>query len=280
VRFLKSILRGVLSEGELSQVISSFDIIGDIAVLKIPPSLEGRKRDIAEAILENLKNVKVVYRQLSPVSGEYRITELEHLAGERRTSTLYKEHGCVLRVDVSKVFFTPRLSAERLRIASLVREGERVLNMFAGVGSFSIVIAKMKRTTLNYAVDINPDAYALIVENVRLNKLEGRVIPILGDSATVAESNLRDAVNRVLLPLPEKALQYVPHAVKALKPGEGYLHVYVHGPEARLEDLKEHYQDTLSSYIEREFKVDLVKKVREVGPKYNQYVIDVTVTKS
>ena len=141
-RALKEVLTTVLSADELESLYSSFDTIGDIIIIKISDALRQKKRLIGQTILEYLKPVKVVLMQKGPVDGEFRTRDLEHLAGENRTTTIYKEQGCSFLVDVTKAYFSPRLSTERLRIANLVKPNERVLNMFAGVGAFSMVLAK------------------------------------------------------------------------------------------------------------------------------------------
>ena len=139
---LKIVLAGVLDPEEASQVYSAFDQIGDIVIVKIPDELAGKKKVIAEAILANVKTAKAVFAQASAVRGDFRVRDLEHLAGENRTVTEYKEHACRFKVDVARAYFSPRLSTERQRIADLTNDNDVVVNMFAGVGTYSVVIAK------------------------------------------------------------------------------------------------------------------------------------------
>src|SRR5579872_3167032 len=152
---LKSLLRGKLSEEEIEQLSSSFDVIGDIAIIKIPDALKNREDLIGEEILRNVKNVKTVMKQGSDVSGEYRIRKVSLIAGDEKYETIYKESGISIRVDVRFVYFSPRLSTERLRLRELVQQGEHIFNMFAGVGTFSFVIAKTKECVVE-SVDKNP----------------------------------------------------------------------------------------------------------------------------
>ena len=107
---------------------------------------------------------------------------MEFLAGTNNTITEYKEHGCRFKVDVLKTYFSPRLSTERLRIAKMVTDNEIITNMFAGVGTFSIMIAKTNKTSKVYNIDTNPVANDLATINVKLNKVEDRVFPILADA--------------------------------------------------------------------------------------------------
>ena len=142
---LKEAVTGILSEKEIEDLYGAFDQIGDIIILRIPESLVSKKEIIGKVLLEKVKTAKSVFYQSSPVSGDFRTRKLELLAGEDKTETEYKEHGCRFIVDVEKAFFSPRLSTERDRIANLIQDGETVINMFGGVGMFSIIAAKKKR---------------------------------------------------------------------------------------------------------------------------------------
>ncbi|MEM2849806.1 MAG: class I SAM-dependent methyltransferase family protein, partial [Candidatus Bathyarchaeia archaeon] len=202
----------------------TIEVVGDIAILKIPPELEPYRFKIGEEVLKRIPSIKTILRQVSPTSGSYRVRGFEWLAGEYKTATIHKEYGCIFKVDLSKVYFSPRLLFERLRIAQLTKQGEVVVNMFAGVGCFSIIIAKLKPVSKVYSIDINPTAYELMVENIRLNRVECIVEPILGDSKDVIESALEGSADRVLMPLPELAYGYLPSAISCLKDRRGWLH--------------------------------------------------------
>jgi tRNA (guanine37-N1)-methyltransferase len=274
-RLIKKILADKLSPEELKEVISGFDIIGDIAVLKIPDKLLSKKYLIAKTLLDNVKSIRCVFRQVSPVSGEYRLMELEHLAGEDRTFTEYRESGCRFYVDIAKVYFSPRLSGERLRIANLVKDNEVIVNMFAGIGTFSIIIAKKRKTTRHYAIDVNPDAYQLILKNAYLNKVEDRVTAFLGDAGRIIEYYLSGCADRVLMPYPERALEYFPFALKALKEDGGTVHVYLH---VKSKPIKEVIDEILPKLdVRKKFAVEDVngRVVREVGPRIDQVVLDI-----
>ncbi|MGQ9781008.1 MAG: class I SAM-dependent methyltransferase [Nitrososphaeria archaeon] len=277
-RLVKAILADKLSPEELDEVVSGFDVIGDIAVMKIPDILLAKKKMIANTLLEKVKTIKCVFRQTSPIAGDFRLMELEHLAGEDRTVTEHKESGCRFYVDVSKAFFSPRLSAERLRIADLVSERETVVNMFAGIGTFSIIIAKKKKTSINYAIDLNPDAYELILKNSFLNKVDDHVIAFLGDAGRIIEHRLMNTADRVLMPCPEKALEYFPYAAKALKEEGGVIHIYLHVKSKQMNEIIEEIMPLLVLPID--FKISSIKGrvVREVGPRLDQIVLDLEVT--
>jgi tRNA (guanine37-N1)-methyltransferase len=279
-RLVKELLSEKLSPEELDDIISGFDVIGDIAVIKIPDTLLPKKSLIAETLLENVKSVKCVFRQASPVSGEYRLMGLEYLAGENRTSTECKESGCRFYVDIGKTYFSPRLSAERLRIANLVGENEVVVNMFAGVGTFSILIAKKRKTSTNYVIDLNPDAYEMILKNAFVNKVDDRIIAFLGDAARIISYRLAGFANRVIMPYPERSIEYFPYAVKALREEGGVIHLYLHVKSAPIDETINEVLPEL--VLPHNFKISSTrgKVVREVGPRIVQVVLDLEVTAS
>jgi tRNA (guanine37-N1)-methyltransferase len=265
---LKNVLAGVLSADEAAQVFSAFDQIGDVVVIKIPDGLAAKKQLIAEAILANVKTAKAVFAQASAVKGDWRIRELEFVAGENRTVTEYKEHGCRFKVDVAKAYFSPRLSTERQRIASLVQDG-----------TYSIIIARLVKTCKVYSIDSNPAANDLCIENAKLNKVSDRVIAICDDAAHAIESRLAGAADRVLMPLPERAKEFVAPAVSALKE-KGVVHYFAHVKADGKREAKEAgAKDAHEAFAPYSHEIEDVTVVREVGPRIYQIVADVTVQK-
>jgi tRNA (guanine37-N1)-methyltransferase len=277
---LKNVLVGVLSPEEASQVYSAFDQIGSIVIIKIPDVLASRKKVIAQAILDNIKTAKSVFAQVSAVRGDLRVRDLEYIAGANTTLTEYKEHGCRFKVDVAKAYFSPRLSTERKRIAEMVKDDEVVVNMFAGVGTYSIVIARTNKTCRIYSIDSNDIAAQLCIENAKLNKVSDRVESICGDAAQVIKDRLAGCADRVLMPLPERAKEFAGAAILALKPAGGSVHYFAHvradnkkaSQEAALSDAKE-------AFSAHNHRVENVRVVREVGPRLYQTVADISVNR-
>src|SRR5881397_3468994 len=203
-RMLKQVLGSTLTPEETAQVYSAFDQIGDIVIIKIPDELMPKKKLIADAILANVNTAKTVFAQVSPVRGDSRVRDLELIAGENRTITEYKEHACRFKVDVAKTYFSPRLSTERQRIAGMVDENETIVNMFAGVGTYSVVIAKANKTCRVYSIDSNSAASELDRINAKLNKVQDRVFSICGDAVKGKKNSLAGKANRVLIRLPKE----------------------------------------------------------------------------
>ena len=268
-----------LPQGELSRAFNSFDIVGDIAIIKLPKDSAVDGHFIANRIMSSHKNVKTVYATTSPCVGDFRTRKLKLLAGEAKTVTLYKEAGCVFAVDVERCYFSPRLSHERLRIAGKVTGEETVVNMFAGVGCFSVIIAKKVPSSKVFSIDLNPTAVEFMERNVRLNRIYPRVIPILGDAKDVIESRLKGKADRILMPLPEKAIEYLPNAVSALR-GRGFIHLYdfehAVGSEDPVEKTKLKVEEKLDG-MGVNYHFDSSRVVRSTGPNWYQTVLDIGV---
>jgi len=210
----------------LASLPKSIDIIGQVAIIEIPLELQEYKVQIGEAVLDVNSKVHTVLAKAGPISEKYRIREFEIIAGKGETITTHKEFGCIYRIDIRKVYFSPRLSFEHERVASQVKEGETVLDMFAGVGPFSILIAKMVGKVQVYAIDANQDAVKFLNENIALNKVQGKVTPILGDAGTIVKEHFVGKVDRAIMNLPEQSLGFVGSACMALKPIGGIVHYY------------------------------------------------------
>jgi len=274
---LKKTLKGVLTEKESEELFSAFDQIGDIIVVRIPDSLVSKKKIIGETLLEQVKTANSVFYQSSAVEGDFRTRNLELLAGEDKTETEYKEYGCRFIVDVEKAFFSPRLSTERERIANLVKDGEIVINMFGGVGMFSIMAAKKKKCIV-YNLDINPIASQLCEKNIERNKLAGKVISINGDAAQIVKEQLENKGDRTLMLLPERSDEFLDSALLATK-NHGIIHYYSHiHADVKLDAPKLSEEDFLNvSSFDSEILNS--KIVRAVGPRFYQTVVDAKIKK-
>jgi tRNA (guanine37-N1)-methyltransferase len=275
---IMDILEGHLPPHLRASLPKALDIVGDVAIVEVPPGLESYRSLLGGAILEAHRNVRTVLAKAGVVSGDYRLRDFEVIAGEPRTSTIHKEFGCSYQVDVAKAYFSPRLSNEHKRVASLVQSDETVVDLFAGVGPFSVLIAKSHTDVKVYAVDLNPDAVELLRTNIRLNRVENRVFPILGDARRVVEERLKGVADRVIMNLPEKAIEFVDVACKALKAEGGTVHFYafVHEPDS-LDALKARFGEAVASSRRRVDSFLIAKTVRETAPYECQVVLDAKI---
>ncbi len=270
---LREALKDKLTDDELEQLITSFDIIGDIAIIQVPESLEDKAELIAQAIMKVHKNVKTVCQKVGPRQGIFRVAPLKVIAGERKFVTVYKENGVKMKVDVLRTYFSPRLSTERKRIADQVKDGEVIAALFAGVGPFPLVIAKRRKVKI-FAVELNPYAYSLMVENIKMNVLKGEIIPIQGDVRVVAKELPK--CDRVLMPLPKGGEDFLEEAINLAKPG-GIVHFYQFAPEGDLYSDAEKKIRLAAEKLGRKVEIVNRKVVRPHKPRVYQIVIDFRV---
>lgn len=272
-RDLKEALRD-LPEELRGLIPSSYDVVGDIAVVHVPEPLWPHRRRIGEAIMRVNRSIRVVLGEAGPVSGEFRLREFEWLAGESRTVTVHRENGCEFELDIARVYFSPRLSGERWRVVGLVGPGENVLDMFAGVGPFAIEIARHKGVRVT-AVELNPVAYEYLVRNVERNRVRG-LVEAINDDARRAAEYLSRSYDRVIMNYPAASLEFLDAAVSVAREG-AILHVY--GFASSPEDWRWKVEEELRELSARA-EVVSVRKVREVSASRVIAVADVRLSGS
>ena len=267
-------LESKLTKKEIEDLKTSFDIIGDIVILEIPENLQNQKNIIGKASLDFSKR-KSVFMKKSAIEGVTRTRQLEHIAGERSCETIHKEHGTRLKLNVKDVYFSPRLATERKRIADEVKDGEIILDMFAGIGPFPILIAKNHNVDI-YAADINKKAIEYMEENIKLNKLKGRITPILGDIEEIAKekffkSNMK--FDRIIMNLPGTGKDFLNLAISLIN-DNGIIHYYEfsNSYETGIERIKK-----IANKHNREIEVLNTRKVKSSSPKEWHVVIDAKI---
>jgi len=261
-----------------SELPRSFDIIGEIAIVEIPQILTDYSAVIGNTIIENNSHVRLVVQKSSDIMGTFRTRKYVRVAGSGNTETVYREFGCRYRLDVAEVYFSPRLSYERMRIARQVRRDEVVVDMFAGVGPYSILIAKSQQTSRIYSIDINPIAIRYLEENAFANRVADRVIALLGDSREVSTKRLRNVADRVIMNLPSEADHYIDAACQLLRKEGGRMHFYKF---ATRDESIDSIKDLLRSSVEEQNRVivsfEYCSAIKEVSPTRVQIAVDTFV---
>jgi tRNA (guanine37-N1)-methyltransferase len=274
-RTLGEYLRGKIPEEFVQSLPASFDTVGDVAIMKLPEVLEPFSDAVGRGIIETNPHIRLALKKVGQVEGRFRTRRVIAVAGVGGTETLHKEFSCRYHVDVSTVYFNPRLSYERMRVAKQVVPGESVVDMFAGVGPYSVLIAKLQPSSTVYAVDINPAAVKYLKENAFANHVADRVLPLLGDVKVLARKGLQGLANRVIMNLPTEAANYLPAASQILRDAGGIIHFYSFSPrEQKIDAVLNSFRSIVE---EQNRKVELVrfcKVIREVAPNRVQVAID------
>jgi tRNA (guanine37-N1)-methyltransferase len=258
----------------MADLNKSLDIIGDLAMIEIPKGLQIHDRIIGEALMRVNRHVKAVFRKESAMEGEYRVRRIRHIAGEDRSETIYRESGVDMELDISKVYFSVRLSTERKRISDLVGPMEKVLVLFAGVGPFALVIGKRHPDSRITAVELNPDAVAYMRKNVSRNRLRNIEV-IEGDAMDFNGTGF----DRIVMPLPKSAIDFLPIALSSVREG-GIVHLYTFA-STKGDPVEEALVKARSIAGGSGTSISLIRGriVRPYAPNIVQVVLDIRVSK-
>lgn len=257
---------------------TSYDVVGNILIIKIPKELMYYKKLIGTALMKANKNVSTVCHTTS-VTGEFRTHNLEIISGKKSTITTHKEYGLNFYLDVAKTYFSPRLAEERKRITNLVKPGEVVIDMFAGIAPFSIMIAKYAKPKTVYAFDKNKDAINYAFKNVKLNNVVDKIEIIHADSKNIKNilCNKISKVDRIIMNLPFSAHKFFPYALSLIS-DKAIIHYYKIVEEKEIDEkLKElEKMGKKSEIIITEHKI---RKIKTYSPREFYIGIDITAKK-
>jgi len=269
-------LKEKLSSEELGKLPSGFQRIGDIIVLNLDESLLGHKEEIGEAVLDMFK-VRSVCNKTGAITGKFREPQIEVLAGSEDTVVTHIESGCKYRFDVRKVMFAKGNIVERTRIAKQIKDGEVIVDMFAGLGYFSVPIGVLSKPEKVYSIELNPVSYSFLCENLKINHIHN--IEAIQSDCREEVDKLVDAgvkADRVImgyLPPPKEFLDW---AFKIIKKG-GILHYEDIVRVGREDgDVLRVVGDVRASALRVGFDVELLlsRRVKSYGPKTEHWVFD------
>ena len=276
---IKTYLSDKIPKELLDDVPTSFDIIGSkgdsVAIIEVPKSLLEYKYIIADAIQYIHRNVKSVLSKKSERHGEFRLRDFELLSGDPNTEVIHKESGCRFKIDPRLTYFSTRESTERERIIEQINGPEEVLVMFGGIGPFPICIAKKRSDVKAVSIELNPIAHKYCIENIRLNKVEDRVVAYEGDVRNICPS-LGKRFDRVLTPLPKGAYLFMDVTIPMVKPG-GILHFYHWAPEEDKYTEAFEVVEQAAEDFNRESEFLGGVRVAKYSPRFSKVRIDVRI---
>lgn len=268
---IKECLKSSLSETELARVPSGWQVLGDIIIVSIPDALDEKKLLIAEALLSIYPKCKSVVRDFG-IEGQFRQPKRELLLGSG-TETIHKEHGCFFKQDVTKVMYSKGNLEERKRMSKLGK-GEVVVDMFAGIGYFSIPMAVHAKPQKIISIEINPESFAYLKENIRLNHVEDIIIPIMGDCSQAAPE---DKADRVIMGYVGTTHHYLEPAIRALKNSGGILHYHETVPERLEKTRPEERIKKAAEALGKKVEVLETRRIKKYSPGVLHVVVDAQI---
>jgi len=273
VTTLRESLKGLIPDKLLSLVKKSFDSVGSIVVVEIPDELVKYEKVIAKQLIENLKNTTTVLKKAGIRSGQFRGIKLKWLAGKRTKITIHNESGCKMKLNVEICYFSPRLSHERLRLAELIKQGEKVLVAFSGVAPYPLVFAKNTKASEIVGVELNPYAHKFAEENIILNKFQSRIKVIKGDVAKVVPS--LGLFDRVVMAMPKGGDAFLEFCIPSVKKN-GFLHYYDFGSENEFDEIADKVKSVCKK-LNRNCKILKVVKAGNHSPRVYRVCVDAKI---
>ncbi|VVB75704.1 tRNA (guanine(37)-N1)-methyltransferase Trm5b [uncultured archaeon] len=251
----------------------AFDSFGNIAVMEIPKELNKKKKLIGETLISMNPRFETVCSIESDHKGKFRVQKVKVIAGKKQTIATYKEYGCTFLIPLGKVFFSPRLSGERTRIAGLIQPGEIVGAWFSGVGPYPIIFSKHSKMQSAVAIELNPFGHKYAKKNAELNKVKN-VEFVKGDVKKVYKK-FKQKFDRIAMPLPHTGYQFLKEAFYCAKPG-AVIHMYeiIHKGDYSLPE-----SQIMGEAKKAKRRVEIIykNKVREFSPTKEQVVFDILV---
>ena len=252
---------------EKGRLNKGFDIIGDIAIVKFDGKLNmAAKIRLLNDLMAKNKNIKRVFEKTGMIEGTERLPKLKQVIGKGSTS-LYKENGYSLYVDVKKVFFSPRMGNERLRVMNEIKHNEKILDMFCGVGPFAIPAAKKCKAVT--AIDINKTAITLLEKNMKINKVNN-IEYYCGDSGKIAKK-IDGKFDRIIMNFPLYAYKFLDTALKRAN-DKCTIHLYAFIKDGKTYSFKKDVKEKCSKYFKK-IKIE-EHKAGEVAPFLERYCFD------
>lgn len=254
---------------------NSYQVVGDIMLLKLLKiDNEDDKKKIAQAIVEIFPKIRVV-AEISGIEGELREPKISVLVGERVT-TIHRENNILYHLDLSQVMFSKGNLNERKRLLTQVKKGEVIIDMFAGIGYFSLGIAKFTKAKKIYALEKNAASLKFLCNNIKINKIEN-IDPIFGDCRDMADST-HDVADRILMGYFPGTEIFLSAAITLVK-DKGIIHFHNSYTENELWKMPEQHIADACRQKNCSYKILSRKKVKSIGPRRYHVVLDVAINK-
>ncbi|MCJ7572295.1 MAG: class I SAM-dependent methyltransferase family protein [Candidatus Thermoplasmatota archaeon] len=249
---------------------------GDILIIALPKLLKNHKKIIGE-VYAHVLECKSVLNDIGGISGELREPNTEVIFGSNNTVTIHKENGVRFKLNPQKIMFSSGNMNERIRMANISKPGEVVVDLFAGIGYFTLPIAVHSKPKKIYACEKNPISYDFLCENVSLNNVNSIVEPLSGDNREVAPIDIAD---RVIMGYFGTTISFLPAAFRCLRNNYGIIHFHDKFPD---EDVPNITMDHINNEA-RKFRlnVNLLRyiKVKSFAPGISHYVFDLEIGKN
>lgn len=270
---IKENLSGVIPSHLSNLIPRKWEKVGDILILRISDELRVFSKELA-GVYADVLGCRTVLEDLCGIIGEYREPNVQLLHGDPNTETVHVENGVKYKLDASKIMFSSGNIKERIHMAKISNKNEVVVDLFAGIGYFSLPIALYSEPRRVYACEKNPIAYDYLCQNIVLNGITNIVNPLQGDNRQVAPKGIAD---RVIMGYLQDTHIFLPTAIQTLKGEGGIIHYHEVCPDKLMPDRHIRYVKRAAEAENKEMVVLNQRKVKSYAPGVSHVVVDVRI---
>ena len=255
----------------INKIPDKWEKIGEVLILRLPSELAKYQQQIGEKYADVL-DCKTVLQDISGISGIYREPDVEIIYGDDETETVHKENGIRFRLDPQKIMFSSGNMDERIRMAKISNKNEIVVDLFAGIGYFTLPMAVYSKSKKIFACEINPVSYDYLCQNIVLNDVTANVEPLLGDNCKIAPKNIAD---RVIMGCIKDTYKFLPLAIDCLKDQSGFIHYHEVCPDELLPTRPTDRLRESAKKIEKELQILNYRNIKSYAPGVSHVVLDI-----
>lgn len=267
-------LSGALPNGVLYLLPKKWEKLGDVLVIKFPKELKNYEVEVAKVYAEVL-GCKSVIKDVGGIEGELRTPKFELIYGDKNTETVHIENGIRFKFDPLRIMFSSGNKDERIRMSRVAQKNETIVDMFAGIGYFSIPMAVYSRPRKIYAIEKNPLAFRYLKENIVLNHVTDIIEPLLGDNRKITPRRVAD---RVVMGYLKDTYLYLPYAIESLK-GEGIIHYHEICPNELIPNRPLRRLRECADKYGMKVEVMDIRRVKSYAPGVSHIVVDARLIK-
>ena len=264
-------LQKILPRDVFDSASRAYEQIGDIGIITVFPKMEKYESEIAKALMDTNKGIRLVLKKVSKYNGQKRTQEYEILAGSGSTETTHIENGVKISLDVAKVYFSGRTANERKRVCSLIKSSELVLVLFSGCAPYPLVISKNTPSKEVWGIEINKSGHEYGLKNISLNSLYN--IHLTCGDVREKIKTLSNSFDRIIMPHPTEADYFLEDALSVLDK-KGIIHMYLFSKPEKLDFVKnkiKQISEKNSFFVRR---IDVIEQLH-VSSEVKKYCFDI-----
>ncbi len=270
---IKESLSKQIPKNLIRKIPDKWEKTGEVLTIKLPTDLKNYEKKIGE-VYAMILNCKTVLNDIGGISGVYREPNVARIYGSTNTETIHKENGIKYKLDPQRIMFSSGNMDERLRMANISNTGETVVDLFAGIGYFTIPMAVYSKPKKIFACEINPVSYDYLCANIILNNVTSVVEPLKGDNRKISPKNVAD---RVLLGYFGNTRDFIPTALDCLKNHTGIIHYHDKFLEDVVPDDPLKIVKKIAEKYDRSAQLLKYKHVKTYAPGISHFVLDIQI---